>query len=97
MQTVRGETTKPEKLIESFRNYAPALYKVLTGTDSAVKAVPDFKVGEDTLNAMVLTTADREQGKEELLRTCLAICREINTTNHLAIWRRYLRGVWLHC
>ena len=96
VQAVRDEPTKSEKLIESFRNCAPTLYKVLTDTDSAVKAVPDFKVGEDTLNAMVLTTADREQGKKELLRTCVAICKEINSTNHLAIWRRYLRGVWLH-
>lgn len=97
-QAVRDEHTKSEreKLIESFRNYAPTLYKVLTDADSAVKAVPDFRVGEDTLNAMVLKTVEMEEGKEELLRTCVTICREINTTNHLAIWRRYLRGVWLH-
>lgn len=98
VQTIREgtATSGKEKLIESFHNYAPTLYKILTGEGSAVRAVPDFKAGEDTLNAMVLTTVNKEKGKEELFRTCVAVCHEINTTNHLAIWRRYLRGVWLH-
>lgn len=98
VQTVCGGTAKPEKerLTGSFRNYAPTLYKILTDTDSAVKAVADFRVGEKTLNAMVLATSDMEKGKDELLRACVAICREINSTSHLAVWRRYLRSVWLH-
>ena len=87
---------KKEKLIESFRNYAPTLYNILTDKSSSVKAIPDFKVGETTLNAMTLTTTDIVKGKEELIRTCTAICQEINTTTHLAIWRKYLRTVWLH-
>ncbi len=86
----------PTKLIVSFRNYAPTLYKVLTGA-SAVKAVSQLPVGDKSLNAMAITASNLEQGKEELLSTCVAICREINTTAHLAIWRRYLRTVWLHC
>ena len=98
VQTVSCGSTNPEKekLVESFRNYAPTLYGVLTDAGSAVKAVPYFKVGEDTLNVVAMTAADKEKGKEELLRTCVKICREINTTNHLAVWRRYLRTVWLH-
>ncbi len=94
----QGDRTcdEKEKMIESFRNFAPTLYKVLTGADSSVKAVKNFKVGETTLNAMVLTTTDLAQGTDELLHTCTAICREINGTNRLAVWRRYLRGVWLH-
>ena len=85
-----------EKLVESFRNYAPTLYKVLAETGSAVKAVPDFPIGEDTLNVMAITGADLEHAKDELIRTCVSICQEINASAHLAVWRRYLRTVWLH-
>ena len=87
---------KKEKLIESFRNYAPILYKVLTDAGSRVKAVADFKVGGESLNVMMITEADFGKGTEELIHTCVRICQEINTTNHLAVWRRYLRTVWLH-
>ena len=100
VQTVHNVTTftETEKLIGSFRNYAPTLYKVLTDADSAVKAVQDFKVGEDTLNVFAIQSAaqDKEAAKDELINTCVRICTEINTTNHLAVWRRYLRTVWLH-
>lgn len=87
-----------EKLIESFRNYAPTLYKVLTDADSAVKAVQDFKVGGDTLNVFATKSSvqEKEAAKDKLIQTCVRICKEINTTNHLAVWRRYLRTVWLH-
>ena len=96
-----GRTTpdeKKEKLIESFRNYAPILYKVLTDTDSAVKAVQGFPVGNGTLNVFALTaTADGiDKAKHELIDTCAGICKEINATTHLAVWRRYLQTVWLH-
>lgn len=87
---------KKERLIGSFRNYAPTLYKVLTDAESQVKAVPDFRAGGNTLNVMAVTATDLERGAEELLRTCVGICREINATAHLAVWRRYLRTVWLH-
>ena len=93
---VEGKAGDKEKMIESFRNFAPILYKVLTDAGSSVKAVKDFKVGRTTLNVMTLTTTDLAQGIDELVHTCVAICREINTTNRLAVWRRYLRTVWLH-
>ena len=98
VQAVHGETAQSEKLIESFRNYAPILYKVLTDAGSAVKAVPDFPVGNETLNvlATITTAADADKAKNELINTCVSICKELNTTTHLAIWRRYLRTVWLH-
>ena len=99
-QSVLDETTNTErkKLIESFRNYAPTLYKVLTDADSAVKAVPDFKVGGDTLNVFAIRSSvqEKDTAKDKLIQTCVRICKEINTTNHLAVWRRYLRTVWLH-
>lgn len=100
VRKVRNEITlaETEKLIESFRNYAPTLYKVLTEPDSAVKAVPNFKVGEDLLNVLAIQSSaqDKEAAKDQLIKTCVRVCKEINTTNHLAVWRRYLRTVWLH-
>ena len=90
--------TETERLMESFRNYAPTLYKVLTDSDSAVRIVQDFKVGEDTLNVFAIRSSVREKeaAKDRLVETCVRICTEINTTSHLAVWRRYLRTVWLH-
>lgn len=100
MQAVREEATKSEKekLIESFRNYAPTLYRVLTDAGSAVKAIQDFPIGNGTLNVFAIITAstDMDRAKNELIDTCVSICKELNTTTHLAIWRRYLRTVWLH-
>ena len=91
----KGQGEK-EKMIESFRNFAPTLYKVLTDTGSSVKAVKNFKVDGATLNVMTLTATDLAEGIDELVHTCVDICKEINRTNRLAIWRRYLRSVWLH-
>lgn len=100
VRKVRNEITlaETEKLIESFRNYAPTLYKVLTEPDSAVKAVPNFMIGEDLLNVLAIQSSaqDKEAAKDQLIKTCVRVCKEINTTNHLAVWRRYLRTVWLH-
>lgn len=100
VRKVRNEITlaETEKLIESFRNYAPTLYKVLTEPDSAVKAVPNFKIGEDLLNVLAIQSSaqEKEAAKDQLIKTCVRVCTEINTTNHLAVWRRYLRTVWLH-
>lgn len=100
VRKVRNEITlaETEKLIESFRNYAPTLYKVLTEPDSAVKAVPNFKIGEDLLNVLAIQSSaqEKEAAKDQLIKTCVRVCTEINTTNHLAVWRRYLRMVWLH-
>lgn len=100
VRKVRNEITlaETEKLIDSFRNYAPTLYKVLREPDSAVKAVPNFKVGEELLNVLAIQSSaqDKEAAKDQLIKTCVRVCKEINTTNHLAVWRRYLRTVWLH-
>ena len=91
-------TGKTEKFIESFRNYAPTLYRVLTDADSPVKALQDFPIGEETLNVFAVTAMaeDEAKAKDRLTDTCVRICREINSTTHLSIWRRYLRTVWLH-
>ena len=100
VQMFRSEATNTEreKLIESFRNYSPTLYKMLTDADAAVKAMQDFKVDEDTLNVFAIrsTAQEKDAAKDKLIQTCVRICKEINTTNHLAVWRRYLRTVWLH-
>ena len=87
-----------EKLIGSFRNYAPTLHKTLTDGHFGVKAVQDFHVGNETLNVFAVSVAEDEveQAKDNLIKVCTDICKEINTTTHLAVWRRYLRSVWLH-
>ena len=87
-----------EKLVDSFRNYAPILYKVLTDPHSAVKPIQGLRVGEYRLNVLAITaTADTLQNaKDELINTCVNLCRELNATTPLAVWRRYLRTVWLH-
>ena len=88
-----------EKLIESFHNYAPSLYNILTNEKSKVKPIQNFNIGKERLNVMAITVkseAGIDEAKDELIKTCTNICKEINTTTHLAIWRRYLRTVWLH-
>lgn len=94
--SLRMGNEKKEKLIGSFRNFAPALYAILTDERSPVKAIRGFKVGGETLNVLAITGAEVEQAKDELINTCVKVCKEINTTTHLAVWRRYLRTVWLH-
>ena len=86
------------RLLDSFRNYAPTLYTVLTDAASPVKAVRGLDVGGSKINAMAITAtaATTPEAARTLTDTCTAICREVNTTTHLALWRRYLRTVWLH-
>lgn len=96
-----------DKLVESFRSYAPTLYAVLTDSASAVKAVPALRVGGETINVLAIETTAAEvanlsadaavaNAANELISTCVKICTELNSTIHLAVWRRYLRTVWLH-
>lgn len=88
-----------EKLIESFHNYAPTLYDVLTNEKSKVKPIQNFNIGKEWLNVVAITVKSKagiDKEKDELINTCTDICKEINTTTHLAVWRRYLRTVWLH-
>ena len=88
-----------EKLVESFHNYAPTLYNILTDEKSKVKPIQNLNIGKERLNVMAITVKSEEninEAKDELINTCTDICKEINTTTHLAVWRRYLRTVWLH-
>lgn len=95
------ESRSNVKLIESFRNYAPTLYHVLTGKHPSVKAIQALHVGGATLNVLAISNITNDasaidKAKNELVNTCVAICTEINSTIHLSVWRRYLRTVWLH-
>lgn len=83
-------------MIESFRNFSPTLYKVLTDKDSSVKAIKDFKIDGIILDVMTLTTADIAKDINDLVHTCMGLCKKINSTHRLAILRRYLCSVWLH-
>lgn len=105
-QYFRTEGHAKEKLLVSFSNFAPTLYGVLTGM-SEVSVARDLHVGDKTINALVIS--GQMEGNERalenpcvetsltrLVQTGLSICKEINSTTHLAVWRRYLRTVWLH-
>ncbi len=99
-----------ERQLESFRNYAPSLYRILTDATSPVQAVGALQVAGTSLCALCATVPGAElpagatpmdvepvaQAVRMLVSTCLQVCREINTTTHLAIWRRLLATVWLH-
>ena len=99
--TADGGNGVKEKLIESFRNFAPTLYKVLAGESSEVRALRGLDTGTGSINVLAVTANDgsaASTGKavDTLLETCVGICKEINSSIHLAAWRRYLRTVWLH-
>lgn len=99
--TADGGNGVKEKLIESFRNFAPTLYKVLAGESSEVRALRGLDTGTGSINVLAVTVNDgsaASTGKavDTLLETCVGICKEINSSIHLAAWRRYLRTVWLH-
>lgn len=88
-----------EKLIESFRNYAPTLYHILTDKDSPIKAKKNLLIKSHKLNVLymeVSNEADVDKAEDTLTNTCLQLCLEINGSAHLAVWRRYLECVWLH-
>lgn len=82
---------------DSFRNFAPTFYRVLADPCSSVQVCPQFRVGDETLNVLAIQSADDAgPALDRLVDTCVRICQEINATTHLAVWRRYLRSVWLH-
>ena len=82
---------------ESFRNFAPTFYRVLADPCSSVQVRSRFRVGDETLNVLAVdATDDVGSVLDQLIDTCVRICQEINSTTHLAVWRRYLRSVWLH-
>ena len=96
-----GSERPDGKTVESFRNFAPTLYNILSGATSEVQAVKGFNAGGHTLNVLTIETAGTdaasiETAKEKLITTCVNACKEINSTARLAVWRRYLRTVWLH-
>ena len=77
------------------------MYKVLAGESSEVRALRGLDTGTGSINVLAVTANDgsaASTGKavDTLLETCVGICKEINSSIHLAAWRRYLRTVWLH-
>lgn len=88
-----------DKLIESFRNYAPTLYFILRQREFPVSARKNFSLRSQTMNVLCIEIESEdeiEKAEETLVNTCLQLCLEINSSAHLAVWRRYLESVWLH-
>ena len=98
-----------ERQLETFRTFSPQLYEVLSG-NSRVKIEKNMRVEDRTGHTLCIhvktLSGTYEDGMPlpaevlcaaaELSDACLGICREINANAHLALWRRLLRGVWLH-
>lgn len=103
-----GGTAK-EKQLETFRHYCPLLHRVLKG-ESDVKIVRGLDLGAVIIDALAMQVeADSSvstawlsedpavaAAMQTVSDTARQICQEINSSTHLATWRRYLRGVWLH-
>lgn len=96
-----GNEQTEEEMMESFRNYAPTLYHILRDPDSPVKARENMMIGDRKISVLCISVPDDKpesiaMARQTLIDTGLKICKEIHTTTHLAVWRRYLNGVWLH-
>lgn len=98
-----------ERQMDTFNTFSPRLYEVLSG-NSRIKIGRDMQVEDRTGHTLCMhvktASVTPEDGTAipaevmgaagELSDACRHICREINANAHLALWRRLLRGVWLH-
>lgn len=91
------------KQLDTFSKYSPILYKVLAGQD-IVKAEKDLLLDNGNVQVLAIhvkteeasSDAEVKEAINQLTETCKAICQEINSSTHLANWRKYLRSIWLH-
>lgn len=96
------------KQLETFSKYCPQLYQILMG-QAPVKAEKDLLLDNGRIHALCIhvkpsspSTPDLWEQREVkeaislLTATCQKVCMEINTSTHLASWRKYLRSIWLH-
>lgn len=104
-----AENTSVDSRLDSFINYAPTLYQILTNKAS-VKAIQAFRIGDRNINVLAIHVNDVTisedtpfmenpeiaKAADDLISIGIKVCQEISTTTHLAVWRRYLRSVWLH-
>lgn len=94
--TVHASGPSAGRLMESFRNFAPTLHRVLSGADADVRAVRGLRIGDGAKDVLAVTSPDVGRAKDTLTATGLAICTELSSGVRLPVWRRYLRTVWLH-
>lgn len=96
---------------EAFCKYAGELYNVLKGQSLPLVATKDFSLNARTninvlsitIPNLVLSTGEEledsieiKEALECLVNTGVKICKQINSSTHLAVWRDYLTTVWLH-
>ena len=97
-----------ERQMNTFRTFSPLLYDVLSGRHR-VKVERDMLLAGRRGHALCIHVSDTvsdtasplsspavAEAVSTLADTCLALCLEISGNAHLALWRRLLRGVWLH-
>ncbi len=97
-----------ERQTATFRTFSPLLHDVLSGRHR-VKVERDMCIDGRRGHVLCIHVADTAapdaghilppavaEAAAVLADTCLALCLEISANAHLALWRRLLRGVWLH-
>lgn len=100
-----------QKDTSAFYSYAKELYNVLTSQSLPVVATQGFALKKDininvlsiTIPNLVLSSDDKVEDSPEIREAVarlvdegIKICKQINSTSHLALWRGYLASVWLH-
>lgn len=95
------------KQLESFSQFTPLLYHILMG-QTTIKVEKNLSLDNSSIHALSITVEQAEKSTSlweqqtvsdaiaTLATTCQKICLEINSSTHLAAWRKYLRGIWLH-
>lgn len=103
------EGTALDKQNDIFKNYSPTFYEVLMGKNE-VAPMAKMKIGQHYIHSLgsILEGVDVSTQNhlmdipvvarqvEKLAHVGSEICEEINRSTHLALWRRFLRTVWLH-
>ncbi len=97
-----------ERQMNTFRTFSPLLHDVLSGRHR-VKVERDVRMEGRRGHVLCIHVAATDipadhplslpavaEAVSALADTCLALCLEIAGNAHLALWRRLLRGVWLH-
>lgn len=104
-----GEARK--RIIASFADYTPTLFNVLTNETTPIVAMESMMIDERSKMNVLATSihsinvskeesiednAEFQKAIQDLIDTGVKICKEINSSSHLAIWRNKLSSVWLH-
>ena len=87
----------------SFRTHVDSQIIKNGQKDFSLNARTNINVLSITIPNLVLSTGEEledsieiKEALECLVNTGVKICKQINSSTHLAVWRDYLTTVWLH-